>query len=398
MSEKIEKITAGEIATTSNLIQGYLQKFSLPTDNIIASTSEREVIAKNIEDLVMSVPEDVRKDARYLSKFIVSSSVGLFDAALNYIWNEVILLLRQKASLYGIELFFDASVGGKARALYNDESDLDGIKDQTLLDTCKKLELISEVTYNKLDHILRMRNDIAASHPNVEIIGGYELLGWLQTCLKDVLMERPSESAIKIKAFISNLVSLTAVIDGGQLKSLEKEIDNLSIVHVDNLVITLFGIYVSNKGNTVLQKNASLLFKVVWNKSSDKVKLSVGKRIDGYRNSLENEKLEQGIELLKTVNGRKYESLSSRIVELDTLAESLYDKHISWDNYYHEPQVMKEILAFIEKYSDIPDEVKNKLIKVVFTCRLGRGLRYKKGVSPSGLPLYDKFLASVVSG
>ena len=75
--------------------------------------------------------------------------------------------------------------------LIRSEFDLDGIKDSVLLDTCLKLELVSEVVYRKLDHILTMRNEVAASHPNVENIGGFELMGWLQTCVKDVLQIVP---------------------------------------------------------------------------------------------------------------------------------------------------------------------------------------------------------------
>jgi hypothetical protein len=38
----------------------------------------------------------LKKDARYLSKFIAGSAVGLFDASLNFVWNEVVLSLRKK--------------------------------------------------------------------------------------------------------------------------------------------------------------------------------------------------------------------------------------------------------------------------------------------------------------
>ena len=110
-------------------------------------------------------------------------------------------------------MFYDAAVGGNNRYLYKDESDLDGLKDSVLLDTCRKLELISDIVYRKLDHILTMRNEVAASHPNVESIGGFELLGWLQTCVKDVLQDKPSDSAIRIRALVDNLKSRQDVID-----------------------------------------------------------------------------------------------------------------------------------------------------------------------------------------
>ena len=107
------------------------------------------------------------------------------------IWNEVVLNLRKKVIIYGIDIFYNAAGSGNNRESYKDESDLDGLRDSVLLNTCRKLELISDVVYWKLDHILTMRNEVAASHPNVKSIGGYELLGWLQTCVKDVFLPRP---------------------------------------------------------------------------------------------------------------------------------------------------------------------------------------------------------------
>ena len=129
----------------------------------------------NPPDFLSLLPPEVKQDARYLSKFIGATAIGLFDAALNYVWNEVVLNLRKKAVVYGLDLFFDAAVGGTNRADYKDEADLEGIKDCVLLATCKKLELISDVVYKKLDHILMMRNEVAASHPNVERIGGVRI-------------------------------------------------------------------------------------------------------------------------------------------------------------------------------------------------------------------------------
>ena len=54
-------------------------------------------------------------------------------------------------------MFFDAAVGGGRRELYSTEEDLSGLKDNTLINTCRKLELISDVVYTKLNHILTMR-------------------------------------------------------------------------------------------------------------------------------------------------------------------------------------------------------------------------------------------------
>jgi hypothetical protein len=86
-----------------------------------------------------------------------------------------------------------------------------------------------------------------------------------------------------------------------------------------------------------------------------------------------------------------YETIPARTVALENLADRLDDVHDGRDNYYTEPPVMREILQFVRKSSDIPKEVMPKLVRVVLRCRIGRGLSYRDGVSPAGQPLYDQF-------
>lgn len=154
----------------------FLQQIGLPSDNIIATQSERNIIGQNLPVYIESLPHEIKRDARYLSKFVVGAGFGLFDYSLNAIWNEVVIDLRKKAIAYGIDIFFDSAVGGKARDFYKTEEDLASLKDAVLLDTCRKLELISDTTYKKLKHILEMRNDIGISHPTNYTINAFELL------------------------------------------------------------------------------------------------------------------------------------------------------------------------------------------------------------------------------
>lgn len=381
-----------DLAAESTVFESYLASYGLPTDNIIATTEQRAIVASNLPSFLASLAPEEKSEARYLSKFVGASAIGLFDAGLNYIWNEVVLSLRQKASIYGIELFYDAAVGGKNREFYKDEDDLDGLKDSVLLDTCRKLELVSDIVYRKLDHILTMRNEVAASHPNVESIGGFELLGWLQTCVSDVLQDRPSESAIRIKALVDNIKARTDVVDAATATRFGEELPNLSPTHVQNLLVAIFGMFCSAQSDQILRANIAKIAPAVWECADDDVKYRLGAIIDGYRTNLQQDKLERGIEFLELVDGKRYESLPAKIVTLEGLAERLKDVHEGWDNFYYEPPIMREILAYIAVSTDIPREVLPRLVRVVVRCRLGRGLSYREGVSPSGRVLYDQFL------
>lgn len=381
-----------DLAAETIKFQSYLAHYGLPTENIIASTDERRIVGENLPAFLNALSQDEKRDARYLSKFIGSTAIGLFDAALNYVWNEVVHNLRKKAVVYGVDLFFDAAVGGSARASYSNEDDLPGLKDIVLLDTCRKLELISDVVYIKLAHILTMRNEVAASHPNVEKIGGFELLGWLQTCVRDVLQDQPSESAIRIKALVANLRASQNLLDAQTVSRFATEVNNLSLPHVKNLVLTIFGLYCAPDTSSVLRGNILKLAPHIWTHAPDNIKYRIGIIIDGYRTNLQNDRLALGLDFLKAVDGLRYETIPARTVALTTLTTRLGQVHTEYDNFWHEPPIMAEILRYFGTVDDIPGEVLPHLTKLVLRCRLGRGLSYRNGVSPAGAPLYDRYL------
>ncbi len=390
-TEVVTKKEGALLATDITKFEEYLDHLGLPTDNIIAEIGERQVIEQNLPNFIASLPDEVKRDARYLSKFVAGAAIGLFDASLNYVWNEVVLSLRQKAIVYGLDMFFDAAVGGSRREFYSTEEDLSGIKDNTLINTARKLELISDIVYTKLHHILTMRNDIGASHPNTYSINGYELMGWLQTCVKDVLNDKPSESAIQIKSFIDNLKVSETVLDDATIRSMERPLADLSLQNTDNLLNSIFGIYTSDKTGNIVRKNIALFAPHIWQKSSDNVKFKLGVTLDGYRNNLHEEKHKLGVEFFTFCDGNRYQSLESRIISLDGHIDDLLEARYAWDNFFNEPPHMRKVLSFLDTENDIPSERISKIIKVVLICRVGKGISYNSGVSPSGKPLYDKF-------
>ena len=392
-TEILEKKGGALLSTDTTKFEEYLDYLGLPTDNIIAELSERQVIEQNLPSFIESLPDEVKREARYLSKFVAGAAIGLFDASLNYVWNEVVLNLRQKAVIYGLDMFFDAAVGPSRREDYTKEEDLSGLKDNTLINTCKKLELISDVVYTKLHHILTMRNDIGASHPNSYSINGFELLGWLQTCIKDILNDKPSESAIQIKSFIDNLKVSTSVLDEQAIKSMERPLKELSLQNTDNLLNSIFGIYTSDKTGNIVRKNIALFAPHIWDRSSENIRYKLGVTLDGYKNNLHGEKHKLGIEFFAFCDGNRYQSLESRIISLDGHADDLLEARYEFNNFHNEPQYIRRILTYLQTENDLPDERASKIIKVILICRIGKGIPYNKGVSPGAKAGYDKFFS-----
>jgi uncharacterized protein (DUF302 family) len=369
----------------------FLDYFGLPTQNIIAAPEERRRIMNALPEFLESLPMEIKKDARYLSKFIAGSAVGLFDASLNFVWNEVVTNLRKKVVVYGLEIFFDAAVGEKLRAQYQSEEDLAGIKDQTLLDTCRKLELISDIVHKKLSHILTMRNDIGASHPNGYLINSYELLGWLQTCINDVLKDQPSSAAITVKSIMENLKRTENQLSQEVVETFRQAIKDLSTTMAGNLLISLFGLFVSEKTSKITRENILRLAPIIWDHATDEVKYDLGEKYDMFKLNLDSKKMHLTETFFETCNGNKYFSLDTRVIKISTLCDELMGAHLGWDNYYHEPPIAKSIMSFIQSDNDVPKEREEKIIKTFLICRIGREVSYQGGVSPGAKKYYDSF-------
>jgi hypothetical protein len=190
---------------------------------------------------------------------------------------------------------------------------------------------------------------------------------------------------------VDNLKARKDLIDLATVARFSTELRNLSLPHVDNLLITLFGIFVSPDTDQILRKNVASLSPGVWQCAEERIRYRIGTMVDGYRTNLQQDRLGQAVEFLRLVDGRVYETLPARIIALETLCDQLDDVHDGWDNFYNEPLVMKEILSYCRRSLDIPKECVGKLTRVILRCRIGRGLSYREGVSPSGVPLYDKF-------
>lgn len=393
MEEKYEIVNDQSMNLSAGFtaFEAYLQNFGLPTENVIAPPEERQLIMDLLPSLLERLSPDVKKDARYISKFIAGSAVGLFDASLNYVWNEVVVNLRKKVVAYGLDYFYDAAIGGANREGYTTEENLSEVKDKVLLDTCKKLELISDILHKKLCHILDMRNNIGSSHPTEYSVNAYELLGWLRDCVDKVLAEDISSAAITVKSIIDNVKKRGEKLDSNTLDSFEKSVKDLSPTMVSNMLRSLFGMFVSteNKDNSVLLENIILISTIVWEYSSDKIRYDLGKQIDSYRANLDEYKTKKSELFFEKCKGEKYYTTDSKTIKLTTLCENLLNAHNGWGNYAAEVSFARQIMTYITSISDIPEMRVESVISVFLICRIGNDAWYHEGVSPNAQKYYD---------
>ncbi len=372
--------------------ENYLQTLGLPFEGIIASETERKTMGRMLPATIIDLAPEIKQNASYLSKFVASASIGLHDAALNYIWNEVVISLRTKVNIYGLDLFYDVAVGGQLRETYNTFEDLSSIKDNILVDTCRKLELISDVLHQKLKHILFMRNHIGASHPNTESIRSLELLGWLQTCVIDIIADKPSEAALYVQQLINNLKNEDLELNCTRLDQIEEHLKIQNTGIPSNLLITLFGIFTKKNTSPNVRVNILKLAPIIWNLSVESKKYEIGFKLDQFSLNLDEDLLALSERFLEKCEGFSYKSEGTKSRELNDLLDRLLDAHSGYDNFHHEVPIIRQINKYISGETDILPNIEDKLIKTILICRIGNGNWYCQGVSPNAKQIYNNII------
>ena len=370
-----------------------MASFGLPTENVIASEKERETMQMMLPRILDNIPQESKTNARYLSKFVAGVAVGLYDASLNFVWNEVMNKIYEKIIHYGVEIFFNSAVSESDRGLFKTEEDLPHLKDRVVLDHCKKLGLISQALFLRLSHILDMRNHVGASHPNDNQIRTTELLGWLQTCVEDVISEKINSHAIIVKSIIDNTKERETLFSQVDIEQFEFSIKKLSSQFIANLTITFFGIFVSKnyEGKQIVLENFLSLAMISWKYTQDFFRYSLGERLDVFRLQFDEYKINQSELFFEKVNGKKYYSTDHKSIQLSVKCEQLRNAHFNWDNYGNETPIAREILELSPGPSDVPEIRKDILVETFLICRIGKNVSYQNGVSPGARVYYDRF-------
>lgn len=149
-SKELEK----SISSFSKPLAIFLDEVGLPTENVLSSIEERRKIITQLNEVLGIIPIDERKQAHYLTKFTVAIAVGLFDGALNYLWDETIQALRRLVLDFDLDYFFTISGGISSRNKnIKSADDLDQISDHDLLEACRRIGLLQDINHKRLENI-----------------------------------------------------------------------------------------------------------------------------------------------------------------------------------------------------------------------------------------------------
>jgi len=372
-------------------LASFLSGIGLPTKNALVAIDERKKVLRELETALQVLPMAERAKAYYLSKFSVAVTVGLFDAALNYLWDETIAALRRLVVSIDLDHFFNvAEKTEPIRGKLSSADDLRQIGDHTLLESCRRIGLISDVNFQRLHHINYMRNYASTAHPTDITINGYELVSWLSNCLQYVVCAEPDHSVITVKRLLQNIRA--TAIPGSDFPVIANEIIRLPQEQIDDLLWTIFGMYTDPRVEEVPKENISGLAKCVWDAATEDRKFDVGIKYGFFVKSAEVERKNKASDFLDIVAGQRYKSEDVLAIELVDKLETLKKVHFGYNNFYNEYPHAKSLRESLPITGTVPRVARPAWAKVICLCYVGNGLGYYEGVDQSALTYYNQYI------
>lgn len=380
---------ATELARFEAGVRTMLEQFGLPTEQLFVPVSERAAIVNNVGTVLEELDPAVCAQSHYVSKMVAAATVGLFDAALNYLWDELVSALRTRVVGFDLAYFFDIAAGNNTdlRKGLKSEDDLPSIDDSRLLRASLEIGLITGVGFARLDHIRYMRNHASAAHPNQNDLTGLELVTFLQLCIREVINTPPDTVTAHTGRLLGNIKR--DLLDQTAVDSAAAFFDQLPPDRADTLANGLFGLYTAPDRTPTVADNVRLLWPRLWPFVQDAARSSYGLRHARAIASAETGFATAARELLDLVNGTAYLTPEVRALDMSDALDLLSSAHHGFNNFYSEPAPARRVLDLAGEKGDVPDSVRDRYIHVIVDCFLGNGY----GVSGAAEVSYEKMLA-----
>ncbi|MFH9796309.1 hypothetical protein [Streptomyces virginiae] len=365
------------------LVLDILADSGLPTEGILVGLQERHVLMKSTSFALTRLPFEKRGQASYISKMIIAGSVGLFDAALNYLWDETVLELRKRVVNFDLQYFYEvAEKSDNKRKELNDESDLPKLDDQKLLSGCREIGLISDIGFQELDLIRYMRNWASAAHPNQAELDGLQLANWLGTCIKHAITLPYDKITAQVKKLLVKVKEKQ--LDDSTIKDITSFFVNLPPVQADPLASGFFGRYTTLTTGPETLDNIRRLWPELWKQVSDETRYNFGFRLGRFRANGDQEQADLARQLIDLAEGATYLPSEERAWEIDGALDELIDAHNGWSNFYTEPPIARRLQELVGQHGDVPEGLSRKYVLGVVEVFLTNG----NGIAINADPIY----------
>lgn len=361
---------------TTLLIDELTSALRIPRE-ILATAEEIYYAWRDLRRELRAIPPNLINEL--IAKMCIAISMGLFDGAINYVWNATILHLRQRVR------DFRLPVVSQILQKEFEEKDLIELQDSELLDLCLKLNLITEDGYFFLNQCRDTRNNFSAAHPTIGKINDREFITFLNRCTRYALSDESSPRGVDINDFIT-------AIKGTRFtkEQLEVWIDRIEATHDaqrELLFDILHGIYCDPYSSETTRLNALDICSKHVSKFSSTIKSNLINRHQDYLAKGDTERHKASQQFFEKLGLLSLLTESERHSIISKALRTLWQVHQGLNNFYNEPP-FAERLNNLSEQTGIPNTIKESYVNVVVSCYLGNGY----GISRVAEPFYRNMI------
>lgn len=365
-------ITEGD----SQLLSSVTEALSVPRD-VLASNEEISQVWYQLPRHLKQVPSIYRD--QLLARLCVSVKAGLFDAAINYIWNIGIICLRDKIRQFGLRIVAQI----KSKDFF--DKHLIGLTDADLLDLCLELNLISEEGYFFLDQCRTIRNNFSVAHPAAGRIDDNELLSFINRIVKHALNSESNLQGVDFTKFVIALKKERFNVS--QLNHWVDCVSKTFEAQKKSILATLHGIYCDPNQNeesriNALEISVGLKDSVTLDTISDIVS-----RHSEYVGAGDEPRHLASSNFFKKIGALVFLNEHEKHSIVHKASRGLLSAYLGFNNFYNEPPFAERLFEISEQLK-IPDSAKYEYVQAVTLGFIGNGY----GVSVGALPYYEKMV------
>ena len=353
--------------------------------NVVASDDQIGQVWSQLSRLIQRIPQGLRNETTIkdcIIKACIAIASGLFDSAINYMWNAAVVELRQKVRRFGLQVILQI-IDDKSF----DERKLLNLRDAELPDLCLRLNLISDQNYFFLNQCRETRNNYSAAHPSSGHVSEDEVVGFISRCQEHALSNTQNPKGVDTCKFLISLKS--SRFKKEQRDEWENRIRGTFDEQRELIFGMLHGIYCNPDSGEEARVNALSICLAFKDEFTSKTQSYLLDRHQDYKANGEDkwyvasQQFFEKLELASLLGEGEVHSL------ITSASRTLLRVHDEWNNFYNEPP-FAERLECLSRNSSIPESAQAVFVEAVITCGIGNIY----GVSNAAMPSYRAMVKS----
>ena len=348
--------------------------------SIVARDDQINEALLRLPRLLQRIPPALRDEK--IVKACIAVASGLFDSAINYVWNAAIVELREKVRRFGLhvvpQILDDRTF---------DEQHLLELKDSDLLDLCLRLNLITDQDFFFLDQCRATRNSYSVAHPSSGDVDEDEVLNFVSRCQKHALSSKQNPKGVDTKKLLDSIHK--SRFKRSQVEAWEERLRDTFDVQRELIFGMLHGIYCDPDAGEEARLNSLALCALFKEEFTPKTRSMLVDRHQDYRGKGDEKRHKASQQFFEKLGLIALLGKSEVHSMITSATRNLLRVHNDWNNFYNEPP-FADRLEEITRDMAVPETARTAFVEAVVTCGVGNTY----GVSNAAMPSYRAMVRS----